>query len=645
MENNSKQKNTLHQQKLREKKTLQTQILKFKTNLYKLKKYRNTSARYFQNYNNFINDFISILESPVINIIQINNIFDSICKTRFFPILLDKYRKEHMQELELKNKDLLDNLNNNDDVYGNIIDEYIEISNSIAKVKIEEHLIDIVKQIYNKFNKLNDKIIFNIIMFQYNFNITTMLTYLNEINYKTTSNKIKKYIYENISFDCFSILDEINIDDLLISRHVCENYYDNISELCQKYQFNTQKDKILDTLISIMVHSKFWMYNDNIKLKYTNIIKWIKENCVIKEQSTLSDINKIKLLAYLNLLIFIETFSTYYDTIDEFTINLNTTFKNNYNIIINELYDTHILNKSDKYKLTDVFEILNIIQIKYYNFVNYKSKLDDVDIKNISKKIWSYDDDNIYRYGFYKITGSIIKKFAKIFILNFMDVITNNIQKEKNITSIYNLDIFNYENNLYSFDEKVKLFKQIYSGKVTTKDIELFILFHNEIANFLIKNITPIEDMIKLAFNCGNINFIEQIINIKYPITLNHITYLQNCNEKQLYNLISCLNKYNTLNYFENFNWCYHLQYIFPDLNIAEIIFDDNNKDLRTELNKKIKEIDEKYIFNQLNKMEYIDFIYFYKTNNQKIKFTIHDIIKFDDYKKRQFILNNIKMS
>ena len=39
--------------------------------------------------------------------------------------------------------------------------------------------------------------------------------------------------------------------------------------------------------------------------------------------------------------------------------------------------------------------------------------------------------------------------------------------------------------------------------------------------------------------------------------------------------------------------------------------------------------------------MDYIDFIDYYKNSSEKIKLSTHDIIKFKDYKKSYFLLNN----
>ena len=635
----------------KQKKILYKKLTKFNSNINKinrLDKKKNNTKNY--NYDNIITDLQSVLNSPIVSLNDINKLISKIYKSNFFRTLARIYRYEHMEELKLQNKEVIDNIIDNDELLENIIFEYDVQCDDYAKNKITKNIIDILKMIYNKFLKLSDIIIYHTVHYVNGFftqNFSDIISYLNEINFKTKNNKLINLIYNISIYDLFTLLYEYDIEKMLSSRYINETYYNKLTDFINKYEINKDIKIINNILIEILILPDIFV-EDGCNKKYTNIINWIIENN--KTINNLEDMHKIKLYGYINFLIFTELYWPQdFENITEFINNLETNIKIKYNLIVKQLQDNKIFNEKDIYRLKDIIYVENIIEHQYYNFITIRNyyiqeykKQYNHDIKNINNKLWNYDDEKIYRFKYYSGNGADIKKITKIFLLNFIEHIKNKIEKEKDITTLYDLHILKYENNIYTFDEKINFFKKIYSGKITTKDIETFIIYHNQIANFLIQKVTPTENMLKLALNCGNINFIEKLIEMKYPITTKHITYLQNCNVKQLYELIRYFNKYNTLNYFENFDWYYHLNYNFPDINIAELIFNEDNKDLRNELNIKIKELNDNNNFNKLNNMDYIEFINYYRNSCDKIKFTIHDIIKFTDYNKRQFILNNM---
>jgi hypothetical protein len=655
MINNKKQKNIKKEKdkdKEKQKKTLDIHIKNIRRNILKLIKsrYNNNTCRYVNNYDNFDTDFKILLNSPIVSIIQINNIISSICKSHFFGKLMRKYTIDNFENMKNKNKEFIENIinNHNQDLFEQIMYEYEEQSDIDARNKITEHIIDIVKNIYDKFKKISDKIVYDFIKISYIYNNDNFINYLNEINYKTRNNNICELIYKDIPVDCFLILEEINLEKMLKSKYITNIQYHDLTKLIKKYGFDNKINIITDLLLDILVNTKFYTYDD-VQIKYNNIINWIIENYSknnnLSSNNLLTSKQKLKLLGYLNLLIFIHIYYTYdfvENNIDIFITNLNTLLQNEYNRIILQLQKEKIFNHTDIFNLIDFIEIQNIIEEKYYYYMIYRST--DIKIDFTNEKIWILDDDKIYICKYNKICGKDIKIITKKVFFNFINLIKDKITKEKNIKNIYNLNILNYDNHTFTYDEKLEFFKKIYSGKITTKDIESFILYHNQIANFLIQKINITEDMIKLSFNSGNINFIEKLIDIKYPITLTHLTYLQNCNEKQVYELLKYLNKYNALNYLENFDWYYHLKNMLPNIDIPEIIYNDDNIELRNEFLIKIKELDEKNIFNKLNNMDYINFINYYRTSTDKIKLSFSDIIKFTDYNKRQYILNNIKI-
>jgi hypothetical protein len=168
---------------------------------------------------------------------------------------------------------------------------------------------------------------------------------------------------------------------------------------------------------------------------------------------------------------------------------------------------------------------------------------------------------------YHKLTCSYILLIISTIIKKYINTIIDKVNPTKNIKDLYKVNIFLYKNTIFSYDEKIEIFRKIYSGKITSKDVEMFIMYHNHIANYAIQKIgQPTEDIVKTAFFVGNINFIEYLIDTKYPITSKHLTYLLNYNKNNLNKLIQTLNKYNTINYFDNFDWYYHLHYLFPDI-------------------------------------------------------------------------------
>lgn len=697
----NKKKKDLKKQK--DKNILDTKIKRINKNILKLikhKYYHNKGGRYSENYENFNTDFNSILKSPIITIAQINNIILNLCKSSFFHILVRKYNSEFLEQIKTKNKEFIDTIINDDNLFEQIMCEYEEQADTLAMNKIIDNIIDIIKNIYDKFKKINDKIVYHFIKMSSIYNDEKFVNYLNEINYKTDNDKICDLIYNHCVLDYFSLIKEVNLEKTLSSKYFNDTNFDNLTSFIHKYKLDNKINTITDILIDNFINSKLYIQSyiqSYFKLKYNNIINWIIDNKKTTKTYELTSKQKLKLMGYINLLVFINIYNTY-DFIGEndmlnFTNNFYTLLQNEYNDIIKKLQDIDILTDKDKFTLIDFIETENIIEQTYYHFITYSFRHrynENIDFTN--NKIWLYDNDKIYHFGYNKTNGTTIKLITKKVLLNFIDIIKNKIEIEKNIKLIYNFNILNYNNNLLTYDEKIEFFKKIYgyelsenksseflsdnskhknaslsnsySGKVTTKDIEYFILYHNQIANFLIQkinfnscelsNITPSEricqlqilsdEMIKLAFSCGNINFIEHLIDTKYQITLMHLTYLQNCNEKQIHDLLNYFNKYNTLNYFDNFDWYYHLMHIMPTLNIPEIIYNDDNIELRNEFITKIKELDEKNIIKKLDKMNYIEFINYYKTSTEKIKLSVNDIIKFADYNKRQFILNNLKI-
>jgi hypothetical protein len=648
-------KNKLNQKELEErkkkKKILDNKITRCCQNLNKLKNYSRImkSSRYYQNYDNFLNDFISIIQTEYITIINITKIIKSLCKYRFFTILTDKYNSDKFNELQTINKEFLDTLDM--DAKEDILYEYDKESSKYTLNKMTEYIKNIIKLIYEKFNRLNDKVVLYILDIIYVFDIQILMNYLEQINFKTNNNKIKKYIINNIAHDVFSLLYEINLEDLFLSKYISLSKYDEIDKFIDKYKLHDKIDQIIEILINLMIKKEFYIcgnMNENIK----NIISWL-----IKRKE-LTDIQKNKILGYLLLIL---TIDAHYDIDLDLDLNREDHHHiDNVELLIKQKYDDIIkkIKFSKKISVKDIFNVSEIILCEFYKYIknnvknNYRSShKNNYDSTKFTidnyMHIFDVDPDKIFYINYTKLTGNIIKRSMNFIIKNYINNVIDKISPTKNIMDLYKINLFRYENIIYSYDEKIEIFKKIYVGKITTKDIEMFILYHNHLANYAINKISnQTEDIIKIAFYVGNINVIEHLIDTKYPLTSKHLTYLVNCNESNLYKLIECINKYNTINYFENFDWYYHLNNLFPQIDFPQLIFNEDNEELRNKLKEKIKEINDNElnnytIFKKLDEMDYISFIEYYKSSENKIKLSMNDIIKFKDHKKSNFLLNN----
>jgi len=420
--------------------------------------------------------------------------------------------------------------------------------------------------------------------------------------------------------DIFSML--YILLNILYSSYMSAIEFKDLDTFIIKHQLDDKKEEIFDILIDLLISDVF-LTSHNILSKYQNILNYILNN-----KETLSTQQKIKLYGFTSIVIFCEKYYNhgYIDNLD----SLNGFFKK----VLSDIQNIYInidVNLTEKIDIDILFKVDEIINTKLLNILNLETSIKII-------------DDNEYNIHGTNINGIELKNFIRNFRLCYINIIKNNIKKDKNIEKFYQLNIFKYDNFILTYDEKTDLFDNSYSGRITNKDIEMFISHHNQIANHIMKNNVPTENMAKIAFNCGNINFIEYLINKKYTITTKHLTYLLNYNKNNLNKLIQTLNKYNTINYFDNFDWYYHLHYLFPDINILELIFSDDNKELQKNLKDKIENNEyNKYNINlikKLDEMDYINFIEYYKNSSEKIKLSTNDIIKFKDYKKQYFLLN-----
>jgi hypothetical protein len=608
--------------KKKQKDLLNKKITKIKNNLIKLKKWRNRkTSRYYQNYDNFISDFKIILESNFVTIININQIITSISKYYFLQNIYNKYIDDDMKTYEEQNKNLLEDLKqNNFDAY---YDQMFEIEDKIrieSLQKISMIIIDILRLIYNKFNRLSDKIIYDFVSINYRYDIVLIIEYLKQIKFITKNSKLIKILYNTVEIEFFDIIEKIDITDLLSSKYIHIKNYSNIKELVDKYNLNDRKKEICDYLIFIL-NDKIMCTYDDLKIKYDNIINYLINECNI-------DIyQKIKILGSLSFTLFyINTILTGFFENEDIVKNYINDYENKINPEYKIYFDK--INITEKIEIDKVFEIDDLLQKKILNSYH------------IFEQTLKYEDDKTYSLFHQKISGYEIKKFIRKIRLIFINSIKDYIKQEKNIEKIYNLNIFKYDNFILDYHEKINLFNNVYSGKITNKDIELFILYHNQIINHILENTIPTENMVKLAFNCCNINFIEFLIDKKYPITTKHLTYILDNNETNIKNILKIINKYNTINFFENFDWYYHIINLCPNIEFSEILFNQNNTEIILEFENKIKELNDNNLIQKLNDLDFIEFIKYVKYSSNKIKLDVKDIMRLNDFNKRWILLN-----
>jgi hypothetical protein len=609
--------------KKKQKESLNKKISRMKINLIKLKRWKTSKkSRYYQNYNNFLLDFKIILESNFITIININKIISSLLKCHFIQYLYHKYIDDDIKIYMEQHKNILEDLKQNNYIaYEEQIFEIEEKLRLETLQKISQNIINILKLINNKFNRLSDTIVYHVISINYEWDIVLIIDYLKEIKFITKNSKLIKLLYDTINTDFFDIIETIDIKDLLSSRYIDDTNYNNIIELVNRYTLNDRKKEICDYLIFILDDKIFYKYED-LKIKYDNIINYLINECNIDVYQ------KIKILGSLSFILF------YFETtqVSFFDENDVKKFINDYENKINLEYKIYFdkINITEKIEIDKVFEIDDLF---YDKFLKLK-------FLHTIVKYPKFEDGKTYNLFHQKIGGSEIKKFIQKIRLIFINSVKTYIKQEKNIEKLYNLNIFNYDNFILDYDEKINLFNNVYNGKITNKDIELFILHHNQIANHILKNNIPTENMVNLAFNCCNINFIEFLIDKKYPITTKHLTYILDNNESNIKIILKIINKYNTINFFENFDWYCHIINLCPNIEFSQILFNENNTEIILEFENKIKQLNDINLIKKLNDLDFVEFIKYVKFSSNKIKLNVKDIIKLNDFNKRWYLLN-----
>jgi hypothetical protein len=670
-----------------------------------LKSYRLCKkSRYFKDLKKVITDLYAIIESKLSTINDIKKIFTALYSSRYFNMYYSYYEEEKIKNYN-QNKNYIDpnnidpnnidpnnidpnNINNADyDDIDNLV--YIEIQKNVS-MEIGQIHIELLKKIKNKFNEIPEQIITMIInSHDIKCSENIICDYLREINYRIKTKKVLDIFLNKISCDFDDMIDfdkikftDDSINNLLTTYHFKNNYYKNLDKFINKID-NLNKDKFAINLIKL-IFSRQYYYSNYCNIHTENLFNWVLQNLDMKYA--------LNILQYIPLLVFsdMNSIGEFYNLFaDELSDDENI---NDENINDDELHEknqkkiNHIINKlsikisselttyydiiKEKYKdtiklfLKDFDEIDNLI-VKSINHICYFHDENTKNTKNIKRKRSSFrslkinddkndkninsdtnfDDNTIYYSNIINnINGKQIKQLYNTLRLPVFTLLYNNIVKEKNILNLKNINVFNNTNFLLTFDEKIKLFETIFSGKITNKDLIELIFHNNQIAAYIINNINVSEDMIKTAFKSSNIYFITRLVEQKYNMKTSYLNFI--LENKNLEQILKIINKYNTLEFDDEYNWILHITYLNNDINIGKCFYNEHNDDMITELNNKITQIKQTkniMLFDNMNFNDFVEQIHKY-INKYKIKLTIYDIMKLKDFNKRLYILNYTKL-
>ena len=633
------------------------------SNLTKIKNWRTEKkSKYYRNSESLIKDLDNLFYNHFCTQKNIQMFYNLIYKSRFITnirIMLEEEELKILNEERNKNKlepiALLDAVD--DDLY-----DIIEIN---VYKKITNLTIEILNKIKNKFGIINENLI-NTTLHGYGickYISNDIIDYLKKNNFKIKTKKIFLDMLKRLDIDFIDIIDfdKINIDKDLIEHILSSSYLaqNNFVILNKIYELCKLKDKyeFTDILINLIINKKFYSC-DNLYPKLNNIFNWILE--INNTEYTAQFLNILPFLIYVNM---------YYDGEHHFhSDNFNyDIFVNNLNENITRIFDDFtkkIKNINIQYNIKD-YDLLDtkIIKELYHLHTPILIKKDNDDnndnndiktrqkirrlqnklIENIKNndniydndKYYIFEDDCIYRYSYISLNGYQIKKIYNILRLKFFNFIKNNLIKEKNIDNIAQNNIFKYHNFLLNYDEKIDLFKNIFVGKITNNNLKILVENHNQIADFLIVKHIPNEDIIKISFKVSNYNFIKKLVELKYNIKTSYLNYI--IENKYIKEILCEINKFNTLIFDDNEEWIKNILYLNPNIEIAKCIYNELNEDIQTNFTKKIEEVNKHDII-LLDKLDINEFKKY--INKFKLKFKLNEIIKFNDYIKRAYLLD-----
>ena len=621
--------------------------------LNRLKRWRSQKkSKYYKTPTELSTDITSLINNKYSTIKDIENLYIILIKSRCFSVIKNRF-EEILEQEYIENRDDLNDLDDLDD-----INRVKDIDNIIRETdkKIIDIILNILQEIKNKFQIISEKIMFDTLSCTHYYNDVSsdIVKFFKDNGYKIKTKKLFVNLLNVINHNFLDIIDfdKIIIDEeilkkILLSGYMFHSNYENIENIYDLIK-NNKDINFIDNLIKIILNNGFYN-SQNIQQKIFNIFNFVNK------------INPSKCLEILQHIPFIIFTDNYFD--DEFNLyddnfdikNMINKLKNNINTIFNmyinklnkfsNIYDIKTYSNTDNKIVKELFNLVHPVLIeKSKNTKNKKYRLRRMLNKNIDIKSddMYYNFINEYSYNFCgrELTGLEIKEIYNIIRKIFYNYISDKFTKEKDITNIANSYVFKYNNFLLNNEEKINLFKNIFNGKILANDISSFIINNNQIADFLITKFKLNENFIKIAFKISNYNFINRMIELKYNMKTSYLKYI--VDDIHLIDILKIINKYNTLEFDDKIEWALHIKYINPNINIAEYIYDDNNEELRNQLNEKINKYYELSIIDKFNLMNFNEFIHF--ITNNKVNLNINDLIKVNDYKKRVFLLDHIKM-
>jgi hypothetical protein len=611
-----------------------------------IKKYNKMIETFYKNlikknkvndFEKFKNDFFDILDSKYCVYNHIKK-FLNIIKNKY---ILKNFIGINFREIQDEHYNIL--FNKNDDINYNINDDKI---NQILLLKINniysDFIVELIHKIYKKFNKIDEDFIVDLFTY-YTLDIDKVLKYLKNINFIFKKSINIKKLHNLSDDDYFYLLNSPDIEYILTSNHIITNFssnnYDNIDKVINTYLSKTDYNDIFSIIINSLIQTdKYGNFNSNYYIN--NATKWI-----LNKQIPLNLNIKIK-ICVLQLISMMYNFidNNYILDNNEYIIKVlnyepDPLFFNLINNIINKKeFLLQQLIEADELIIYMIFKRFKLRRKKIYRYKNIYTN------KNINLEKYDYfldyHDMAIYT-GLNMIDIDIFKSFINKNRIQFINIFINNVKKVTNINDIINCKLFHNKNKIFTLDEKINILKKIYSGKIKSSELELFILNNNELACHFIKNIPINKKFVKYAMSVANLKLIETLCDLKYNFTTDDLLYITS--DLYLEEILNCINKYNTINFMGSLDWYYHIKYILNinnnELNILKVIYNDDNQDLRDLFYKKIEEDTYKDNFNELNNLDFNEFCIYVKKNN--IILNKYDTYRLNCLKKRLFILNS----
>ncbi len=558
------------------------------------------------NFDKLKKNFLTLLDNEYINYSKCKALIDLFINKKYYQKYINHITSEMYKNIKDNNDD--DNDNDNYDIATDIVIDFC---------------IEIFDIIYKKFNKFCEKCVITLLKGSHN---KIFFDHLIEKKFKI--NNSYNEILKTLQYNYFDLIENITYENIASSTYIKNNINsikNILDELFEKPDYNKLINLIIDNEINFICnYCSCVYYNFNIDNLNSFIFKNIK----------LDTIYKIKLLL-LNFLINI--YNKYIDISARVRNDLHNNGEINYENLLNLYTKTDSGYESLKKMCKKMFKNKEIE-------LDYLSKININMMEYLIKNLRSYSKlakknkteyDCIYlwwhNYDINYYTDNCMNVFRNQFIKLFYEY----IKSEKDINNIIKNTLFDYRDTFLTLDEKVKLFKLSYDGKVKSSDLEQFIINSNELSSFLIKNSPIQENYIKYSLITGNYKLLEIIADMKYTFKIDHFKYI--ISSKNIKNVLRIINKYKPINFLDNLEWYKYIENIIDYKDVCEIIYDDNNIELQNELKEKLENyIKSKLCIDKLNDMDFNTFCSYMIKNN--IYLELNDILNITDNDKKLFV-------